>query len=46
MNKQTLLTDFVPKIETITGFGGNEVQSHGCGTADATASTLIRETAI
>ena len=32
MNKQTLLTDFVPKIETITGFSGNKVQSHGCST--------------
>jgi hypothetical protein len=32
VNKQTLPTDFVPKIETITGFGGNKVQSHGCGT--------------
>jgi hypothetical protein len=33
VNKQTLLTNFVPKIETITGFGGNKVQSHSCGTA-------------
>ena len=32
VNKQTLVTNFVPKIETITGFSGNEVQLHSCGT--------------